>query len=131
MVHGHTTTVMHDTSTPLPPRLARSTRPPFSRRYRLCPLAIPPPPPVTWRRSIFDVGQHEEVTATVSEWTPAAEPRYLDSRYVAPHAPSLSTVARGDEQQQQQQEATRVSDYSSLYSPPTNLAVSHVRRLRL
>eukprot|EP00904_Undaria_pinnatifida_P004050 jgi/Undpi1/13646/HiC_scaffold_9.g03300.m1 len=83
----------------------------------------PPPPPLN-----IEIDR-EEATATVSEWTPAAEPRYLDNRYVAPHAPSLSTTARrGEQQQQQQQQATRVSDYSSLYSPPTNLAVSSSRQ---
>ena len=100
---------------------------PHGHHYHLV-IASAPTHSTTSSLCVFQIsngGQREEATATVSEWTPAAEPRYLDNRYVAPHAPSLSTTARrGEQQQQQQQQATRVSDYSSLYSPPTNLAVS-------
>lgn len=74
--------------------------------------------------------QREEPVATVSSWTPAAEPRYVET-IVAPPTPSEVAAAqtRGElpqrqEREQEQQQATRVSDFSSLYSATPHRAVS-------
>ncbi|CAM9934349.1 unnamed protein product [Ectocarpus fasciculatus] len=90
----------------------------------------PPPPPLNIRR--------EEPVATVSTWMPMAEHRYVETHIAPPTASDVAAArARGElpqllqegqeqeggqqqQQQQQQQEqqaqATRVSDFSSLYS---------------
>eukprot|EP00903_Cladosiphon_okamuranus_P015008 g13887.t1 len=83
----------------------------------------PPPPPLNIRL--------EEPIASVSSWTPAAEPRYVET-VVAPPTPAevAAAQARGEmprpqqeeeqeqreREQQQQQQTTRVSDLSSLYT---------------
>ena len=77
--------------------------------------------------------QREEPVATVSSWTPTAEPRYVET-VVAPPTPAevAAAQARGElpqrrqeqEQEQEQQQATRVSDFSSLYSATPHRGVS-------
>ncbi|CAM9635815.1 unnamed protein product [Scytosiphon promiscuus] len=95
----------------------------------------PPPPPLNIRQ--------EEQIATVSAWTPAAQPRYVET-YVAPPTASVvaAAEARGDlpqpqhqqageaeqrrdggERQQQQRASTRVSDFSNLYSATPHRAI--------
>lgn len=72
--------------------------------------------------------------ATVSSWTPVAEPRYVET-VVGPPTPAevAAAQARGElpqlqeqeqGQEQQQQQATRVSDFSSLYSAAPHRGVS-------
>eukprot|EP00752_Nemacystus_decipiens_P003213 g2974.t1 len=97
----------------------------------------PPPPPLNIRV--------EEPVATVSSWTPTAEPRYVET-VVAPPTPAevAAAQARGElpqrrqepeqgqqeqeqeqeQEHQQQQQAARVSDFSSLYSATPHIGES-------
>ncbi|CAM9819582.1 unnamed protein product [Ectocarpus sp. 12 AP-2014] len=83
----------------------------------------PPPPPLNIRR--------EEPVATVSTWMPMAEHRYVETHVAPPTASDVAAArARGElpqlvqegqeqeggQQQERQAQATRVSDFSSLYS---------------
>ncbi|CAM9574700.1 unnamed protein product [Ectocarpus sp. 12 AP-2014] len=83
----------------------------------------PPPPPLNIRR--------EEPVATVSTWIPMAEHRYVETHVAPPTASDVAAArARGElpqlveegqeqeggQQQERQAQATRVSDFSSLYS---------------
>ncbi|CBJ30226.1 expressed unknown protein [Ectocarpus siliculosus] len=83
----------------------------------------PPPPPLNIRR--------EEPVATVSTWMPMAEHRYVETHVAPPTASDVAAArARGElpqllqegqeqeggQLQEQQAQATRVSDFSSLYS---------------